>query len=412
MNTNIWKRENIKTLCVSIIDCINKTAKTVDYETPFKMLRTTNIKNGWVDVSEVRYVSEEVYKKWTRRQVPGKGDVILTREAPLGEVGLLRTDDKVFLGQRLVAYRTDPKKLNNKFLLYSFLANDLQSQVKSFGSGSTVEHMRVPDAEKLSVLTPPISIQNAIASVISSYDDLIENNKKRIKIMEELAQRLYAEWFIKFKFPGHEKVRMIESSLGKIPEGWNVIPFNQAVNVNPPTKVLNNRQIKNVPMEAISNTLSVIDENKINYKKKVSGAKFMNGDTLFARITPCLQNGKTALVNFLESNEVACGSTEFVVFREKILTSSYIYLLARDENFREAARLTMVGASGRQRVRPEFFGSYKVVVPDPETLKKFEDKVSSNFQLVNQLYSINSNLAKTRDLLIPQLVSGKREIKN
>ncbi|MEI7510700.1 MAG: hypothetical protein WCJ84_00910 [Candidatus Peregrinibacteria bacterium] len=110
---NYWHRVKIKDGCLSIIDCVNKTAPKVDFKTPYKMLRTTNIKKGWIDVENVGYVNEEVYKKWTRREIPQVGDVILTREAPLGEVGLLRTDDKVFLGQRLVSYRANPKILNN-----------------------------------------------------------------------------------------------------------------------------------------------------------------------------------------------------------------------------------------------------------------------------------------------------------
>lgn len=414
MDENNWQRINIKSVCSSIIDCVNKTAKTVDYKTPYKMLRTTNIKNGWVDVENVNYVTEEIYKKWTRRQVPEKGDVILTREAPLGEVGILRSDDKVFLGQRLVAYRVDPKKLDNKFLFYSFLSHDLISQIKSFGSGSTVEHMRVPDAEKLTLSLPPLELQKKISSIISAYDDLIENNEKRIKVLEEMAQRLYTEWFVKFKFPGHEKVKMVDSGTeySMIPEGWMVKPLAQAVLINPITKINKSDDILHIPMECLSNILSVIDINKTFRNASTSGPKFKNGDTLFARITPCLQNGKTGYVNMLKNGEVACGSTEFVVLRSKMLTSIYIYLLVRTDNFRETARMTMVGASGRQRVRSEFFETYKVLVPDERLLTDFESRVSKYFSEILILYRSNITLSKTRDLLIPQLVTGRRELKS
>jgi type I restriction enzyme S subunit len=327
------------------------------------------------------------------------GEVALVKQEPkfaIKNVGLIKTGDKV-LGNYMYYYLTSQTGRN--------------AVAKSL-SGSTQKFISLGQLRDLKVLIPDEIVQEKIVSVLSSYDDLIENNEKRIKILEEMAQRLYTEWFVKFKFPGHKNVKMINSPLGTIPEGWEVITFNQAVDVNPITKAVSDQRIKQVPMESLSNSYSVIDLDKVTYKEKASGAKLINGDTLFARITPCLQNGKTALVSFLENDEVACGSTEFVVFRPKKLTSSYIYLLARDENFREAAKLTMVGASGRQRVRPEFFASYKVVVPDPETLKQFEEIVLSNFQLVSQLHNINSNLAKTRDLLIPQLVTGRRELKS
>ena len=413
LHVNNWERVIIKNVCSSIIDCVNKTAKTVPLKTSYKMLRTTNIKKGWVDVENVNYVTEDTFLKWTRRQIPKKGDVILTREAPLGEVGLLRSDDKVFLGQRLVAYRANPNCLDNKFLFYSFLSHDIQSQIKSFGSGSTVEHMRVPDAEKLTILLPPLELQKAISSIIATYDDLIENNVKRIKILEEMAQRLYTEWFVKYKFPGHEKVKMVDSGteFGVIPEGWEVKTLLEVVSVNPTTKTQSDK-ITHVPMESLSNTLSTIDTGKVLKKDKLTGSKFINGDTLFARITPCLQNGKTALVNILKECEVACGSTEFIVFRPKVLTSTFIYILARSHTFRETAILTMSGASGRQRVRTDFFENYKVIVPTKNILLEFEEKVGKYFSLALCLSRNNMSLNTTRDLLIPQLITGKRELKN
>ena len=111
-----WAENRIEEWCDSVIDCVNKTAPVVDGPTPFKMLRTTNIRNGHVDHSTVHYVTEATYKMWTRRQIPQMHDVILTREAPMGEVGMLLTADNVFLGQRLVSYRAAPAKLDPQFL--------------------------------------------------------------------------------------------------------------------------------------------------------------------------------------------------------------------------------------------------------------------------------------------------------
>src|SRR6266536_3468221 len=163
MNREAWSPVKIDQVCSTIVDCVNKTAPTVSVPTEYKMIRTTNVRDGWVDVEHVRYVSEETYDKWSRRGELKKGDIILTREAPLGEVGLLRNAAGVFLGQRLVMYRADGKKVDNRFLMYSLLSDDLQGQIRSYGSGSTVEHMRVPDCSNLILHMPPLPEQKRIS---------------------------------------------------------------------------------------------------------------------------------------------------------------------------------------------------------------------------------------------------------
>lgn len=406
MASNGWTRVQVNEICESIVDCVNKTAPVVEDVTPYKMIRTTNVRDGWVNLDEVKYVSEEVYAKWTRRQVPRRGDVILTREAPLGEVGLLRTNDTVFLGQRLVSYRANPAKLDNRFLLYAFQSRDVQSQIKALGSGSTVEHMRVPDAEKLTVLLPPLATQHRIADILSAYDDLIENNTRRIKILEEMARSLYREWFVNFRFPGHEKVKMVNSPLGKVPEGWEVMPVSEAVELNPRTPVPKEGEKPFVPMNALSNDSMLIDG--VEQREGNSGSKFKNGDTLFARITPCLENGKTGFVQFLEGDDaVAFGSTEFVVLRERRFTREMNYLLAREPAFREHAIKSMTGASGRQRVQEKCFDTFLVAVPPRKYGARFTDAVRPMFRQVHVLAHANHRLRETRDLLLPRLISGE-----
>ena len=163
-----WVEKRIEEWCASIIDCVNKTAPVVEGPTPFKMIRTTNVRNGCVDVSTVRFVTEETYKVWTRRQIPQNGDVILTREAPMGEVGMLLTDDKVFLGQRLVSYRANPNILDNHFLLFALQSGDLQDQIHAKASGSTVQHMRVPDTKNLLLAAPPLQQQREVVAKLAS----------------------------------------------------------------------------------------------------------------------------------------------------------------------------------------------------------------------------------------------------
>lgn len=408
MSSAIWPKIALKEVCLAIVDCVNKTAPLSEGATPFKMLRTTNVRDGFIDVQNCRYVDEDTYTRWTRRQTPQRGDVILTREAPLGEVGMLRSDESVFLGQRLMSYRADPRFLDQHFLLYSFLAPDLQAQVRALGSGSTVEHMRVPDGERLEIALPPLRIQQRIGAILSAYDDLIEVNQRRIAILEEMARRLFEEWFVRFRYPGHEDVPLVETELGLVPEGWEVAEAESLIEFDPRTKVPKEGIKRFVPMGTLSTSNSVIEGWET--RSGNAGAKFMNGDTLFARITPCLENGKTGLVNFLNEGETAFGSTEFVVMRAKAIPPTFVYLLARSEAFRAVAVKSMGGADGRQRARPEALSGFKLPRPSDATLLAFGRLAEPMFQQVRLLADQNARLRAARDLLLPKLISGEIEV--
>jgi type I restriction enzyme S subunit len=177
-----WERVRIDDACASIMDCVNKTAPKVGGPTQYKMIRTTNIRNGRVNLESVNYVTEATYRVWTRRQIPQPGDVLLTREAPMGEVGMLTSDDKVFLGQRIVSYRADPAKLNNRFLLYALQSGDLQGQIRALASGSTVQHMRVPDSKNIELPLPGLTEQE---STVVTLDTLREETQRLATIYRE-----------------------------------------------------------------------------------------------------------------------------------------------------------------------------------------------------------------------------------
>jgi len=404
--SSAWPHASIKDVCEAVIDCVNKTAPTVAHATPFKMIRTSNIKGGFINLDDVKFVDAETFEKWNRRTTPRPGDVILTREAPLGEVGMLRCTDRVFLGQRLMLYRADLTKLDNRFLLYSFQGDFLQGQIRSCGSGATVEHMRVPDAEALIIRLPPLSVQRRIGDILSAYDDLIEDNTRRIKILEDMAQMLYREWFVNFHFPGHQKVKMVESELGLIPKGWTAKCVTDAIFVNPTTKVPKEGSKPFVPMGSLSDNLMLITG--VEEREGNSGSKFKNGDTLFARITPCLENGKTGFVQFLLSEDaVAFGSTEFIVLRSMTVCPQYVYLMARSSEFRDNAIKSMSGATGRQRVQEACFRRFFIAQPDNGTLAAFHSIAAPMFRLIHSLSLKNTNLRTTRDLLLPKLISGE-----
>nr|WTB31189.1 restriction endonuclease subunit S [Streptomyces sp. NBC_00830] len=167
-----WPVKSVSEICSLVVDCINRTAPVVDYATPYKMIRTTNVKNGKVDLSSVRYVDEEIFHKWNRRTTPQRGDVLLTREAPVGESGILESDDQVFLGQRLMLYRADPEFATPEYLMATFRSPFLHHQFDKHGSGSTVKHLPLPVCRNFEVPTPPIALQKTFSERIDSVGRL------------------------------------------------------------------------------------------------------------------------------------------------------------------------------------------------------------------------------------------------
>jgi len=176
-----WEVVKISDLCSEVVDCVNKTAPVVDYKTPYKMIRTTNVRHGRVDTENVRYVAQETYETWTRRMRPENGDLIFTREAPVGECGVLEDSRGVFLGQRTMMYRANEQLTSSRFLMYSLMSNYGKQQLDDFSGGSTVAHMRVPDCNKILIKTPPIEEQNKIVNSIHSIDVSIQKKESKLE---------------------------------------------------------------------------------------------------------------------------------------------------------------------------------------------------------------------------------------
>jgi len=210
-------KQTLNDVCALIVDCEHKTAPTQSMGIP--SIRTPNIGKGRLLLDNVNRVSEETYNAWTKRAIPQVNDLILAREAPIGNVAIILPNQKVCLGQRTVLIRPDRNKVNPKYLCYLLLGDEIQGKIISISNGLTVHHLNMEDIRSLDLSElPPLPTQRKITAILSAYDDLIENNTRRIKILEEMAQALYREWFVKFGFPGHEKVMMVESKLGVVPE--------------------------------------------------------------------------------------------------------------------------------------------------------------------------------------------------
>jgi type I restriction enzyme S subunit len=320
---------------------------------------------------------------------------------------------KYFQGKFDVYQRTyvirslDQSMLSNHFLYYALKPQ--AEMLQSISTGAATQFLTLTILRNLDLDLPPLATQKRIVSVLSPYDDLIDNNHRRIKILEEMARTTYREWFVHFRFPGHEKVKKVNSSLGKIPEGWGVKKFTEAVHISPIEKIPKETKKPYVAMEGLSISSMLITPTEI--RTGSNGSKFRNGDTLFARITPCLENGKTGFVQFLPTDDdIGLGSTEFIVFRAKSVSPEYVYLLARQEDFRGLAIKSMSGASGRQRVDPGCFEKYSIAQPDNVTLESFSASIRPIFREIYVLDRRNELLRVTRDMLLRKLISRELDV--
>ena len=372
-------------------------------------LNTANIVQNRLDITEANFVALEKFNEIKKGRLQ-RFDIVITTRGSLGKVALFNINPPVgLINAQMLILRADDKVINPTFLFYQFCDDDFQTKLKNFASGSAQPQIPIMDLKEIEVCVPSLETQRKIAAVLSAYDDLIENNTRRIKILEDMAQTLYQEWFVHFRFPGHENVLMVESPLGPVPQGWKVVRASEVIFINPKTSVPRDTIKPFVPMKSATENSMLITE--IGEKTGNSGAKFKNDDTLFARITPCLENGRTGFVQFLPHDDaVAFGSTEFIVLRSKTLNPYFVYLLAQTRDFRENAIKSMTGATGRQRVVNQCFDDYFLPNPNQDILDQFELTIASFFRKIQNLSEKNTNLRQTRDLLLPKLISGEIDV--
>ena len=323
-------------------------------------------------------------------------------------------------------------------------------------STSAYPSIRPGDLEQLTLRLPPLSEQRSIAHVLGTLDDKIELNRRMNETLEDIARALFKSWFVDF-LPVRAKQRartqtgdpvrakaalrtppadgsewtverarafldsmdnsvaelfpdrLVDSELGEIPEGWEVKALEQFVALNPRELMKRGSVAPYLDMAALPTSGPSADEAVL--RAFTSGTRFRNRDTLLARITPCLENGKTTFVQSLQDGEVGWGSTEFIVMRAKLpVPPEYTYLLAREPMFRAHVIQNMTGTSGRQRARAEALASYLLPSPPPEVWSKFSSITVPVFAMIESNRKICRTLAALRDGLVPKLVSGELQV--
>jgi type I restriction enzyme S subunit len=414
-----WPIVEVDQVCELIVDCVNKTAPVVVEKTPYRMIRTTNIRNGRVNLEGCRYVEQATFEKWTRRAKIQFGDVVLTREAPIGEVGFVTKPENLFLGQRVMQYRANPNILAPRFLLYAFLSPLLQHQFGSHeGSGSVVSHIRVGDCFKFKIPLPRLSVQTSIAETLGALDDRITLLRETNATLEAIAQALFKSWFVDFdpvhaKQQGREPEGMDsdtaalfpdsfeESELGLVPKGWLVASLDTVANY------LNGLALQKFPPEE-DNWLPVI---KISQLRKGDTSE---ADRASRNLKPeyIIQDGDV-LFSWSGSLEVMiwCGgegalNQHLFKVTSKDYPKWFYYLWTKYHlvSFQQTAesKATTMGHIQRKHLTEA-----KVVAPPAE----FVETANDYFAPLLEKWIVNSiqakNLEKIRNTLLPRLISGQ-----
>ena len=346
-----------------------------------------------------RYVRSVRTRELTGGARFAPGDTLLARITPCLENGKTAQfdpmNDRPGLGStEFIVLRARPGLTDPAFVFYLATTKWVREPaIASMVGASGRQRARLEAVAGALVPVLPLQQQRRIASILGAYDDLIEVNRRRIAVLEEMARRLFEEWFVQFRFPGHDQGTPIPSG--------DVGGF---IDFDPATQLPRSGKKPFIPMTLLSTNSSLIESHE--WREAGSGAKFRNGDTLFARITPCLENGKTGLVRGLPDDGVGFGSTEFIVMRGRRAGPAFTYLLARHEAFRFHAQKSMSGATGRQRARTESLRTFSFVNPSKQILDSFDALTWPMLELVGQLGEANKRLAASRDLLLPRLISG------
>src|SRR5574337_2000 len=244
-----FEQSPLESICLLIADCPHSTPVWTD--SGYLVIRNQNIKNGRLDLSSPSYTDGESFAHRTRRAKPQAGDIIITREAPMGDVCMIPRGLKCCVGQRQVLLRANPVHMDEKFLLYALQSPHVQHQIGwSEGTGSTVSNLRIPHLKALKIPTPPRPLQTEIAEVMGALDDRIELLRQTNITLEAVAQALFKSWFVDFdpvraKAEGREPDGMDaataalfpdsfeDSPLGPIPQGWHAASLSDCMELNP-----------------------------------------------------------------------------------------------------------------------------------------------------------------------------------
>lgn len=392
------EEKSLDDVCEFIVDCLHATAPV--QEDGFPLIRTPNIGRGRLLLDGVYRVSDDTYAEWTRRAKPETDDLILAREAPAGNVAIVKNGQTVCLGQRTVHLRVDAQQVDPDFLCYFLLSPPQQGLLLAGETGATAKHVNMKDIRRLPLRKmPSIESQRRAGRILAAYDDLIGNNRRRIQLLEQAARLLYKEWFVHLRFPGHEHTQIIDG----VPEGWGektlgdvCIEVRETVSPNalePHTPYIG---LEHMPRRSI--TLC-----EWGQAEQVTSSKhrFREGEILFGKIRPYFHKVGIAFTDGVASSDA-------IIIRpvhQQLL--AIVLMTTSSDGFVAVTAQQMKEGSKMPRADWKQMQQYPVPLPPDGLLRAFNDFIDPVLNQLKTLAFANKRLAKARDLLLPKLMNGE-----
>jgi type I restriction enzyme S subunit len=406
MATQNWPLLPLHKLPIQIVDG-DRSAKYPKRD-EFQMegvvfLNSTNIIDNRLSLSECNRIPEEKYEE-IRKGRTRHLDIVMTTRGSIGKVALVRQQilNRGLINAQMLLIRADAKTLDPTFLFYVTCSDRFQGELRNFASGSAQPQIPITDLRQVSVPVPPLPTQRKIVAILSAYDDLIENNLRRIKIFEEIAQNLYREWFVKFRFPGHQHARFTDSALGKMPEGWEEVDLLSVADVTYGFAFQSNQfnpDGNGMPVVRIRDVLAGTSD---TFSSEEAGKKYLVeiGDILVG------MDGEFHMGFWVGGQAYLV--QRVALFRSKGEIGRYHLFLALQEpiqHFNATITGTTVAHLGDKHIK-----TIVIKWPQAQLKNQFNSFLEPMLAQILNLRIKNIILRRTRDLLLPRLISGEVDV--
>ena len=382
-----WEKVKIKEICTGIYDGPHATPPISSDGAIF--LGITNFRNGRLDLSEIRYISEADFPKWTKRVIPKENDIVFSYEATLNLYAIIPSGFRGCLGRRMALLRVNENKVYYKFLYYYFYSESWRRVIKTNTVlGATVDRIPLIKFPDFIVELPPLEMQYKIANILSSYDDLIENNQKQIKLLEEAAQRLYKEWFVDLRFPGYEKTPIIDG----VPEGWSFQKIGKVFEIKY-GKTLSMNNILNKGKYPVYGANGVIGY----YNKK-------NCDDYVVLVTS-RGNGSGEVLRTHDKESFITNNSFIIKPIKNFIKVPFIYQMLKTVDFKRICT-----GSAQPQLTNVSINLIDILVPSDEIIKRFCQDSQFYYNKIENLLKQNKNLTEARERLLPKLMDDELEV--
>lgn len=358
------------------------------------------------EISDPLYISESKYDEIAHKfGIPQPGDMLLTSVGTIGIPYIVKEKDTFYFKDgNLTWFRNFNERLDSRYLFYWVKSAEGQGVLNNTTIGSSQKALTIAALKDLKILCPPIGIQNRIVEILTSYDDLIENNQKQIKLLEEAAQRLYKEWFVDLRFPGHENTKIIDG----VPEGWRMAVLSEIASVNKESisKQYPYDYVDYIDIGAVSKG-QINSATRLSTKDAPGRAKRIafDGDVLWGMVRPNLKS--YALV--FHPKETSVFSTGFAILHAEKVPFSFLYCHVTQDEF-VSYLINCTNGAAYPAVKPSHFENAVLLVPTDMVLSKFHSLVGQMFRQAEILEQKNQQAIEARDRLLPKLMSGEIEV--